>query len=155
MGTTATLQPTFVTLCRSHRCRSSQIFGGAKDFCPNFPKLVPKTFGPLVVQMFSHEDCCWDDLQKKSLCNFARHFYPYFHRVCYGFSQLVPRCPQILPRFSGILPKFSPHQNFGGAFAPPCTSASYTTSRSSDIVKQRFSTAVQREHLWAMCHNVI
>jgi len=25
-----------------HRCRSRRIFGGAKDFCPNSPKLVRK-----------------------------------------------------------------------------------------------------------------
>jgi len=28
-----------------HRCRSKHIFGGAKEFCPNFPKLArPETF---------------------------------------------------------------------------------------------------------------
>jgi len=27
---------------QTHRCRSRQIFGGAKDFCPNFPKLARK-----------------------------------------------------------------------------------------------------------------
>ena len=26
----------------NHRCRSRQSFGGAKSFCPNFPKLPPK-----------------------------------------------------------------------------------------------------------------
>jgi len=29
------------------RCRSKQIFGGGKDFCPNFPKLSQK----VVVQL--------------------------------------------------------------------------------------------------------
>jgi len=34
-------QPHFaVANCSDHRSR--QIFGGAKDFCPNFPKLAPK-----------------------------------------------------------------------------------------------------------------
>jgi len=27
-----------------HRRRSRQIFGSAKDFCPNFPKLAQKVF---------------------------------------------------------------------------------------------------------------
>ena len=106
MGTTATLQPTFVTLCRSHRWRSRQIFGGAKDFCPNFPKLVRKTFGPLFVQMFSHEDCCWDDLKKKSSCNFWRHFYPYFHWVCDGFHSLCLDVRRFSPDFQGFCPNF-------------------------------------------------
>jgi len=29
-------------LMKRHRCKSWQIFGGAKDFCPNFPKIARK-----------------------------------------------------------------------------------------------------------------
>jgi len=38
-----TLVSKLVTLSfEKHRCRSRQLFGGAKDFCPNFPKLARK-----------------------------------------------------------------------------------------------------------------
>jgi len=35
-----------------HRCRSKQIFGGAKDFCPNFSKLAQKVFVQLLPTVF-------------------------------------------------------------------------------------------------------
>jgi len=35
-----------------HRCSSKQIFGGAKDFCPNFPKLARKVFVRLMPANF-------------------------------------------------------------------------------------------------------
>ena len=61
----------------THRCRSRQIFKGAKDFCPNFPKFAWKNFGPLLARIFSHEDRFSDDLQqkKRSSCDFGRHFF--------------------------------------------------------------------------------
>ena len=43
-----------------HRCRRRQILGSAKDFCPNFPNLAGKNFGPF----FVHEDHISDDLKK-------------------------------------------------------------------------------------------
>jgi len=36
----------------AYRCRSKQIFGGAKDFCPNFPKLAQKVAGRLLPTNF-------------------------------------------------------------------------------------------------------
>jgi len=36
------LWPCWLRLCPLHRCRSRQMFGGTKDFCPNFPKLGGK-----------------------------------------------------------------------------------------------------------------
>jgi len=38
------------------RCRSRQIFGIAKDFCPNFPKLARKVFCAILPTIFSHKD---------------------------------------------------------------------------------------------------
>ena len=41
----------------AHRCRNKQIFGGAKDFCPIFSKLVQKVFVRLLPKnFFSHKD---------------------------------------------------------------------------------------------------
>jgi len=54
-----------------HRFRSRQIFGVAKDFCPNFPKLARKVLRNFCQKMFSHknyEDFFWCDLQKTSSC---------------------------------------------------------------------------------------
>jgi len=39
----------------NHRCRSRQISGGAKSFCPNFPKIARKRYKEI-------------DLPKKRLC---------------------------------------------------------------------------------------
>ena len=39
--------------------------GGAKDFCPNFPKLARKIFEPVFVLIFSHADHSLDDIQKE------------------------------------------------------------------------------------------
>jgi len=83
-----------------HGYRRWQIFGGAKNFCPNFPKLARKVFVRLCLQIFSHEDhedLFWHDLQKKvfrcfsanvrrhvlTLNNVGCHFCPDFQ----GFAQ--------------------------------------------------------------------
>jgi len=50
----------------AHRCTSKQIFGGAKDFCPNFPKL-PKKLSCNICRPFS-----WCDLQKWSALVFLQ-----------------------------------------------------------------------------------
>ena len=47
----------------SHRCRNSQIFGGAKEFCPGSPKLARKT-----LQSKSPPE-------KSSSCYFGRHYF--------------------------------------------------------------------------------
>jgi len=36
----------------AHRCRSKQIFGSAKNFCPNFPKLARKVLGDIACKFF-------------------------------------------------------------------------------------------------------
>jgi len=41
-----------------HRCRSKRIFGGAKDFCSNFPKLAQKVVMQILPTVF------WCGLQK-------------------------------------------------------------------------------------------
>jgi len=96
---------------RQHRCRSKQIFGGAKDFCRNFPKDAQKDFCDICLQIFSHEDhkdLHWCDLQKKTLHVFSCKGWAPYSRDFEGF-----------PRFSGFLPWFSTNQNFWGcAFTP-------------------------------------
>jgi len=48
--------------CSQHRCRSKNIFGGAKDFCPNFSKPAQKVVEPS--NFFQR--CLRCDLQKWS-----------------------------------------------------------------------------------------
>jgi len=95
-----------------HRCRSRLIFGGAKDFCPNFPKLARK-FWPLFGKYLLMKTF-FGMTSKKGL----RVLLPTLGAI---FARIFRK----LPRFSGIFPGFSPNQNFWGCCA--CTPASYTT----------------------------
>ena len=60
--------------CSQHRCRSKNIFGGAKDFCPNFSKPAQKVVEPS--NFFQR--CLRCDLQKmvptRFSANLERHF---------------------------------------------------------------------------------
>jgi len=107
--------------CFVHRCRSRQIFGGSKEFCPNFRKLAQKNFGPLFVRIFSHDDRFWDDLQKRSSCDSAhvgRHFFQIKTRC-----EAVSRFPWIFRDFSWTFTK----SKLLGVRFHSCTPTSYTT----------------------------
>jgi len=115
-------------------CWSKQIFGGAKDFLPNFPNL-PKKLSC---------NCCrpflWCELQKNGLHLFScKSLAPFLPR----FSVILPKFSQILPKFSGILPGFSTNQNFWGCACTFCIPTSYTTG-----LKQGFSTCGPRKNFW-------
>ena len=117
-----------------HRRRSRQIFGGVKDFCPNFPKLVRKCFVRLLPTNFLPQST-WIPVvgvtpKKVLIVFFCKRWAPFFEvKQCWapflpGFSEIVHWFSEVLPNFSGILPKVSTNQNFWGcAFTP----ASYTT----------------------------
>jgi len=96
-----------------HRCRSRQIFGGAKDFPKRARKIFWATF---CANIFSWRPSwalfSWN--QKTLGTSFARDFKE-FAQVLIGFA-----------KFSQILPGFSPNQNFWGCAFTPCTPASYT-----------------------------
>jgi len=103
------------------------MFGGAKDFCPNFPKLVKKVVVHILPTVF------WCDLQKWSSLVFLQTLGTIFE-VKQCWAPFLPRFAGILPRylgtllgFSGILPKFSTNQNFWGCACTPFTPVSYTT----------------------------
>jgi len=58
-----------------HRGRSRQIFGSAKDFCPNSRNLPEKSYVQFCLQIFSnkdHKDLVWCDLKKWSSCVFLQ-----------------------------------------------------------------------------------
>jgi len=106
-------------------CRSRQIFGGAKDFCPNFPKLPRKNFGLLFVQLFSHADLFGDHPQTRSSCNSAnveRHCLKSNH-VGHNFACIFKEFAQIFCDFARIFTK----SNLLGVRLHPCTPASYIT----------------------------
>ena len=118
-------------------CRSKQIFCGAKNFCPNFPKLsrkvvlwiLPKNFLSQRLRPFlvwPPERYSFVLLQMLGdIFEVKQRRGPFFPR----YSGILPRYFRILPRFSGISPKFSgifpgllTNQNFCG-----CACTSYTT----------------------------
>jgi len=77
-----------------HRCRSRQILGGAKNFCPNFPKLARKVFVRLCLQIFSHkdhEDLFRYELQKKFSCVFQQTLGAIFAQI-FDKSKLFGVC---------------------------------------------------------------
>ena len=75
--------------CCAQRCRSKQIFGGAKDFCPNFAKLVQKVVVQLLPTGF------WCDLHKMVFtcfsANVGRHFCLDFQGFCQNFQRFFQR----------------------------------------------------------------
>jgi len=119
------------------RCTSRQIFVGAKDFCPNFPKLFRKNFGSLFVRIFSHDDCCWDYLSKsKVFMWFGKRwapprwgqFFRKFTQIFRDFAMLFADSALVSTdsaRNFRVFPAFPPNQNFWGC---SCTPASNTTA---------------------------
>jgi len=94
----------------NHRCRSRQIFGDAKDFCPNFPKLARKNYK--------------GDLPKKSKKTSAFWFWAPFssnQRTSNDSVKVVtPFCPDFhgfCPDFKGFCPDFHQINICGGALA--------------------------------------
>jgi len=92
-----------------HRRRSRQIFGGAKDFFPNFLKFARKNFGPLFVRIFLMKTVFGI---KKVFMWFCTRWGPIFSSqstldaIFAVFSESLPRFSGVLPRFSQILPRF-------------------------------------------------
>ena len=104
----------------SHRCRSRQSYGGAKEFFPNSPTLARKILDLQKKLFMSIRAPC--DLQKKAVHvnsgaivfkskHVGRHFCPDFQGVLED-SQIF--CPDLVD-----FVRFSPNQNFWGAVAPP------------------------------------
>jgi len=121
----------------SHRCRSRQIFGGAKDFCPNFPDIAEKFLGHLLCDFhailgpisFNQSTLGTIFIKSKQV---GRHFCSYFYGVCpdiQGFSKVFTIFVQIYTDFAG----FSPNQNIWACVCTPCTPASYTTADSYEF----------------------
>jgi len=107
-----------------HRCRSMQIFGGAKH-TPEFPQTSPKSF-------------CAIFAYKSSPTNIMKTFLPFlvwpskkvfmcfcvFLQTLGAIFQTKQSWAPFLTGFLGILPRFSTNQNFWGC---ACTPTSYTT----------------------------
>jgi len=96
-----------------HRCKSRQNFGGAKEFCPNSPKLVrkkltskKKLFMSIRAPFFKSK-------------HVGRHFCLYFQKVCEGSQRFFPDFKGFFPDSIGFFPNFHRIKTFGGAVAPP------------------------------------
>ena len=116
-------------------CRSKQIFCGAKNFCPNFPKLSRKVVLWILPENFLSQRwrpfLVWPPERYSfvflqmlgDIFEVKQRWGPFFPR----YSRILPRYFRILPRFSGISPKFSgifpgllTNQNFCGCACTPC-----------------------------------
>jgi len=73
----------FVGNILQHRCMSRQIFGGVKDFCPNFPKLARKN---------SKEN----DLEKRTATIFS--IFAFFKIKAHCKHYFFPNFPQTCPK---------------------------------------------------------
>ena len=105
------------------RCRNRENFGGAKEFCPDSPKLAQK-----ILKYFKINDvqkkafhvnsgALWSP--KKSFSyQFGRHYFQI--KACWAPFFLSGS----FRTFSKILRGFAPNQNFWGC---SCTPASYTS----------------------------
>jgi len=110
----------FAYICK-RRCRSRQIFGGVKKFCPNFPKLARNGLCAFCPHIFSHKD--HEDLflvrPSKSGHNvfFCNRWAPFFKvklrwwSFLSWFSGILPEFSEDLAEFSRILPKLLINQN--------------------------------------------
>jgi len=100
------------------RCRSRKMFGGAKDFCTNIPKLSWKAFVRLFPTNFSkimRPFFGWDHTKTLLLGVSSKKEIKVF--MCFfGFGE---RHARIL--FSGFCPIFRQNKTFGGALEPPST----------------------------------
>jgi len=77
----------------AHRCRTRQIFWGAKDFGRDLSNLVRKNFGPLFVRTFSQAGLRVEWPPKRCSCdsaNVGRHFCPDFQEFCRDFNRFYP-----------------------------------------------------------------
>ena len=115
-----------------HRCRTGQVVGNPKEFCPNFPQLVWKNF----LHHTIHEVPKWKPkryikTKKKIGLQFSgRQFLRKKSQILTYFIQshlkvLKHLCPNFLgffPEYLRILPRFSTNQEFWGCAcfrAPP------------------------------------
>jgi len=90
-----------------HRCRSRQMFGGAKDCCPNIPKLAQKAFVGLLPTTFLPQRSWRSFLcmasKKRSSCVFLETLGAIFAQIFRDFARMFE------------------NQNFWECAGTPCT----------------------------------
>ena len=125
-----------------------QIFGGAKDFCPNFPKLTWKKLQrkwppKKTVHLFKskHNSSTIVELaqispnlsenskiktwppKEKNVCTLILGAIfvksKHIHDFCEGIHTFYPNFHRFCPHFKLFCPDFHQIESFGGAFAPP------------------------------------
>ena len=125
-------------------CKSKQIFGVGKDFCPISPKFARKVFVRLLPTNFltkimktffwynlQEKVLIWHPKNKKVLIWHLKKVIVCFSKVGNHFfkSKNVERhFSRNLLRFSESFPGFSTNQTFLASTCTPCTPASYTTA---------------------------
>ena len=152
----------------NRRCRSKEMFWGAKDFCPPFPNLTKKLLCDFCQQIFSHKDVT---SKKIVFIYFSTNVGPHFLKstnvapILPGSSGVLPRYlgsfpwflriltrfSEILAKFFGIFPGFSTNQTFWMCASTPCTPKCYTTV----IATKWFSFWIKNDHNYNKCHFAI
>ena len=98
-----------------HRCRSRQIFGGAKYFCPNFPKRARNvsraTLGASISSFLG-----WPPKKGLRVAIFIHIFRQLFAQNFRYFANILIDLAQVFTDFARI---FDKSKLFGGALAPP------------------------------------
>ena len=126
---------------QKHRCRSRQNFWGAKDFCPNFPKLAWKVFLGLLPIHFVPQRTRRLFLllppKKVFMCfseNVRRHFFKSntLGGIC---ARIFRDFAHIFKDFSRILRDFWQIRIFGNALAPPALPPSISLIRKRNLHK--------------------
>jgi len=90
-----------------------QIFGGAKDFCPNSLKLARNVLGDFAYKFFLSKimKTFFGMTSKKSSCVFLQMLGAVLWNQTRS-GAIFAWFSEVLPRFSRILPGFSINQNF-------------------------------------------
>ena len=81
-----------------HKCRSRQMLGGAKDFCPNSPK--PSQKNSTITLKWKHVG--------RHFCSYFREFSQIFRdfvKVCRDFAQISTDFTRVLRDFTRIFTK--------------------------------------------------
>jgi len=138
--------------CMVHRCRRRQMFWGAKEFCPNFPKFARENLGHYLWVHLHKQTGFWNNLQKRSSCdpaNTGRHLFqskprwvPFSNQTTFGailfpifrdFAKVFTHFAQLSRDFAQIFTTSKPQ----GCTSTTCNPDTYTTS-----------VVLQDEFLW-------
>ena len=128
-----------------HRRTSRQIFGGEKDFCPNFSKVCRKVFCAIFANnSFPIKDHFLVWPPKKDLHVFFCKRWAPFLEVKQRWVPFVPGFSGFCPYFEWFCPDFREIKTFGGSLAPPAPPPPTTLNQCLTVDSKNLCTGVDR-----------